>query len=138
MFIFEYKHNQYIMKKIVFAFFLGLLSFAVKAQDVEGILTSGKWYVESIQEKGEEPELSSNKEDEWLLFTKDGKVEEGRFGDLKTSSWNYDNAQKMIKISGDETIFHRIIEISDNRLIIELLENLKGTDDNLMITYVKS
>ncbi|WP_408038679.1 lipocalin-like domain-containing protein [Tenacibaculum amylolyticum] len=126
------------MKKIVFAFFLGLLSFAVKAQDVEGILTSGKWYVESVQEKGEEPELSSNKEDEWLLFTKDGKVEENHFGDSKTSSWNYDNAKKLIKISGDGTIFHRIIEISENKLIIELLEDLKGADDNLMITYVKS
>lgn len=138
MFIFEEKHNLYTMKKIVFAFFLGLFSFAVNAQDVEGILTSGKWFIESVQEKGEEPELSSNKTDEWLLFTKDGKVEESHFGELETFSWNYDKLKKMIKISGSETIFHRIIEISSDKLIVEVVEDVKGAaEDNLMITYVK-
>lgn len=127
------------MKKIVFAFFLGLVSFAVNAQDVEGILTSGKWFIESVQEKGEEPELSSNKEDEWLLFSKDGKVEESHFGEMETSSWNYDKTKKMIKISGSDTVFHRIIEISSDKLIVELVEDVKGAaDDNLMITYVKN
>ncbi|CAL2063081.1 hypothetical protein [Tenacibaculum sp. 190524A05c] len=127
------------MKKIVFAFFLGLASFAVNAQDVEGILTSGKWFIESVQEKGEEPELSSNKEDEWLLFSKDGKVEESHFGEMETSSWNYDKTKKMIKISGSDTVFHRIIEISSDKLIVELVEDVKGAaDDNLMITYVKN
>lgn len=138
MLIFEYEHNLYIMKKIVLAFFLGLLSYAAQAQDVEGILTSGKWFVESTQEKGEQPELASNKDDEWLVFSKDGKVEEGHFGDLKTSSWNYDKSKKMIKISGSETIFHRIIEITADRLIVELVDDLNGADDNLMITYVKN
>ncbi len=126
------------MKKLVLALFLGLSSFVSNAQDIEGILTSGKWFVESIQEKGEEPELSSNKEDEWLSFSKDGKVEENHFGDSKTHSWNYDKNKKMIKISGSETTFHRIIEISNNKLIVELIEDLKETDDNLMITYIKN
>jgi hypothetical protein len=126
------------MKKIVLTLFLGLVSFTVKAQDVEGILTSGKWFIESIQEKGEEPEMSSNKEDEWLLFTKDGKVEESHFGEMETFSWNYDKTEKTIKISGSETIFHRIIEISNDKLIVEVVEDVKGAaEDNLMITYVK-
>ncbi|MFY7670990.1 lipocalin family protein [Tenacibaculum sp. MEBiC06402] len=126
------------MKKIVLTLFLGLVSFTVKAQDVEGILTSGKWFIESIQEKGEEPEMSANKQDEWLLFTKDGKVEESHFGELETFSWNYDKVKKTIKISGSETIFHRIIEISNDRLIVEVVEDVKGAaDDNLMITYIK-
>lgn len=126
------------MKKIVFTLFLGLVSFTVKAQDVEVILTSGKWFIESIQEKGEQPEMASNKQDEWLLFTKDGKVEESHFGELETSSWNYDKLKKMIKISGSETIFHRIIEITNDKLIVEVVEDVKGSaDDNVMITYVK-
>ncbi|SNR16182.1 lipocalin family protein [Tenacibaculum jejuense] len=125
------------MKKLVLALFLGLLTFTVKAQEVETILTSGKWFIESIQEKGEEPELASNKTDEWLVFSKDGKVEENHFGDSKTFSWTYDKSKKMIKLSGDETIFHRVIEISESKLIIELVEDLENSDDNLMITYIK-
>ncbi len=125
------------MKKLVLALFLGLFTFTAKAQDIKDILTSGKWFVESIQEKGEEPELSSNKDDEWLVFTKDGKVEENHFGDSKTFSWTYDEGKKMIKLSGSETIFKRVIEITDNKLIIELVEDLENSDDNLMITYVK-
>ena len=108
------------MSRTLFPFCI--FSFAVNAQDVEGILTSGKWFIESVQEKGEEPELSSNKTDEWLLFTKDGKVEESHFGELETFSWNYDKLKKMIKISGSETIFHRIIEISSDKLIVELFK----------------
>lgn len=125
------------MKKLVLALFLGLIAFTAKAQDVENILTSGKWFVESTQEKGEQPELASNKNDEWLMFSKDGKVEENHFGDSKTFSWTYDKSKKMITLSGDETIFHRVIEISENKLIIELVEDLENSDDNLMVTYVK-
>ncbi len=126
------------MKKIVVALFFGLLAFTVKAQEIEGILTSGKWFVESIQEKGEEPEVSSDKNDEWLSYSKDGKVKENHFGDLKTSSWTYDKEKKMIKISGSETIFHRVIEITEAKLIVELIENLGDKqEDNLMVTYVK-
>ncbi|WP_299619977.1 lipocalin family protein [uncultured Tenacibaculum sp.] len=125
------------MKKLVLALFLGLFAFTVKAQEVENILTSGKWFIESIQEKGEEPELSSNKNDEWMVFSKDGKVEENHFGDSKTFSWTYDKTKKMIKLSGEETIFHRVIEITENKLIVELVEDLENADDNLMITYVK-
>lgn len=126
------------MKKIVLVLFFGLFAFTAKAQDIQGILTSGKWFVESIQEKGEEPELSSNKSDEWLAYSNDGKVEENHFGDLKTLSWTYDDSQKLIKLSGSETVFHKVIEISDDKLIVELIEDLDGAEDNLMITYVKN
>lgn len=137
MFIFI-KTQSIKMKGIVLALFLSLSSLFVQAQDVKGILTSGKWFVESIQEKGEEPELSSNKEDEWMAYSADGKVEENHFGDSKTFSWAYDDAKKLITISGSEKIFHRIIEITDEKLIVELVEDLMETEDNLMITYVKN
>ncbi len=125
------------MKKIVLALFLSLFVFTIKAQNVENILTSGKWFIESIQEKGEEPELSSNKDDEWLLYSKDGKVEEGHFGSLEKFSWIYDKKRNMIKFFGSETIFYRIIEISKEKLIVELIEDLEDANDNLMITYIK-
>ncbi|WP_075341351.1 lipocalin-like domain-containing protein [Tenacibaculum agarivorans] len=125
------------MKKFIVALFLGLMAFTAEAQDVKSILTSGKWFIESIQEKGEEPEMSINKTDEWLAFSEDGKVEENHFGDSKMFSWTYDNDKKMIKLSGSETIFHRVIEVSDDKLIVELIEDLENADDNLMITFIK-
>lgn len=126
------------MKKIVVTFVLTFISFVTSAQEIEAILTSGKWFVESIQEKGEAPEFAANKTDEWLLFKKDGKVEEVHFGDFQTLSWNYSSSKKMITILGSETIFYKIIEVSKGKLTVEAVEDIKAqADDGLIITYVQ-
>ncbi|MFD0991738.1 hypothetical protein [Tenacibaculum geojense] len=125
------------MKKILVTLFIGLSSLVINAQeDVETILTSGKWFVESVQEKGQQPEMSADKNDEWIVYHKDGKAEENVFGDVSSSSWSYDNTKKLIKVTGAQTIFYKIIEVTSEKLIVELIEDMNSSD-NVMVTYVK-
>ncbi|MDY0779646.1 lipocalin family protein [Tenacibaculum sp. IB213877] len=125
------------MKKLLLVLFIGLSSLAVNAQqDVETILTSGKWFIESVQEQGQQPEMSDNKNDEWIVYHKDGNAEESTFEVLSKSNWSFDKANKTIKLTGAETIFYKIIEISEEKLIVEQKETVDASE-GLMITYVK-
>lgn len=114
------------------------LSFTtVKNQNVENVLTSGKWYVESTQEKGEEPEKAEDKNDEWIVFHADGNLEENQFGEMFTCKWKYEKAEKVIKKIEDGGVeYLRVIEISSDKLIIEQL-GMDDDEDGLMVTYVK-
>ncbi|TYP99171.1 hypothetical protein C7447_102490 [Tenacibaculum adriaticum] len=126
------------MKKFIIILCAIVLSSFTKneTQEVKSILTSGKWFVESTQESGQEPEMTSNKNDEWIVFHADGKVEEGLYGDVTASNWEYLAEEKSIKISGDETVYKRVIEISADKLVVEAVDNL-NSDDTLMVTYIK-
>lgn len=127
------------MKKIILIICaLVLTSFARhENQDLKTMLISGKWFVESIQESGQEPEMSANKTDEWILFHSDGKVEEGIFGDVVSGSWEIAPDNKSIKIIGNENAIKRIVEVSNTKLIVEAVGDVNDTDDVLMVTYVK-
>lgn len=126
------------MRKIfLLVFVVSLVSFTKNnEQDVKRILTSGKWFVESVQESGQEPEISSNKNDEWIVFHEKGKVEENLYGEVTTSTWEYSDTDKSIKIVGEETVFKKIIEITDTKLTIEIIEDV-NSGDVLMVTYTK-
>ena len=126
------------MRKIfLLVFVLSLVSFTKNnEQDVKRILTSGKWFVESVQESGQEPEISSNKNDEWIVFHEKGKVEENLYGEITTATWEYSDADKNIKIVGEETVFKKIIEITETKLTIEIIEDV-NSGDVLMVTYTK-
>lgn len=127
------------MKNLLLALCLGLFSTGINAQDnIHDILTSGKWYVESVQEKGEEPEISAKKDDEWILYHSEGKTEESLFGELSSSSWTFDKENSIIKLTGSETIFHKIIEITGDKLIVELIEDLNDTEAHPIVTYIKN
>lgn len=128
------------MKKtilILSVFVLSAFSLA-DSQDVKKTLVSGKWFVESIQEKGEEPESVADKEDEWLFFHPDGKIEQNRLGELSTCDWEFDSKENVIKMKGKEGVtFLKLIELNEEKLIVEQLEKLTEDDDSLIITYTK-
>lgn len=127
------------MKKIIIILFAIILcSFKGSNADtqIENMLTSGKWFIESIQESGAEPEMAENKNDEWIIFYEDGNVEEGLYDEISKATWEYSETDKMIKVVGNDVVFKKIIEISDNKLTIELIENANSTD-NIIVNYVK-
>lgn len=127
------------MRKIfALLFVLSLTSFTKNnEQDVKRILTSGKWFVESVQESGQEPEMSSNKNDEWIVFHAEGKLEESLYGEVTNSEWEYSDKEKSIKVVGDDIVFKKIIEISEDKLTIELIEDVNNKEDVIMINYIK-
>lgn len=127
------------MKKTVLILSVFVLSAfnLVDNQGVKETLVSGKWFVESTQEKGKEPEQASDKEDEWLFFYPDGKIEQNIFGEMITSKWEYDKANEMIKMDGQEGITYlKIIEITEQKLIVEQKATVDESD-SLIITYTK-
>lgn len=128
------------MKKIVLSLFFVLSAVCINAQqnaNVEEILTSGKWFVESVQEKGQKPEKVENKTDEWMLFHADGKLEENLFGETLICDWKYIKGDNTIKkVEGDIVGYLKIIEISTDKLIVEQT-SLDDSENSLMITYVK-
>ena len=127
------------MKKIILIICaLVLTSFARNDnQDLKAMLIAGKWFIESTQESGQEPEMSANKTDEWILFHSDGKVEEGIFGDVVSGSWEIAPDNKSIKITGSENAIKRIVEVSNSKLIVEAFGDVNDTGDILMVTYIK-
>ncbi len=127
------------MRKIfALLFVLSLTSFTKSnEQDIKRILTSGKWFVESVQESGQEPEMSSNKNDEWIVFHAEGKLEESLYGEVTNSEWEYSDKEKSIKVVGDDIVFKKIIEISEDKLTIELIEDVNNKEDVIMINYTK-
>ena len=127
------------MKKvIVLLFVLVLSSFNTYPPEFQSkdFLTSGKWFIESVQESGQEPEMTANKNDEWVIFHKDGKLEESFFGKISNATWDYSEENKSIKITDVDVIYKKIIEISESKLIVELIEDA-SSEDTLMVTYVK-
>lgn len=127
------------MKKIsIILFAIVLCSFNVtntKTQ-TKALLTSGKWFVESVQESGEEPELAENKNDEWIVFHEEGKVVENIYGEVTNATWEYSDKNNSIKITGEDVIFKKIIEITETKLTIELIEDI-NSGHTLMINYTK-
>lgn len=124
---------------VIILFAIVLCSFNLSTADdaqIENILTSGKWFVESIQESGVEPEMAESKNDEWVIFHKDGNLEQGLYDEVSKATWEYTEKDKMIKVSGNDVVFKKIIEISNDKLTIELIENA-NSEDNLIVNYVK-
>lgn len=127
------------MKKIIIilcAIVLSSFSVSKTKSQIKEYLTSGKWFVESVQESGQEPEMAEDKNDEWVIFHKEGKLEENLYGETTNSNWEYSDENKSIKVTGDEVIFKRIIEITEDHLTIELVEDV-NSGDTLIINYVK-
>lgn len=126
------------MKNFILVFFVVLFSSftMLEDQNERQVVLSGKWYIESVQEQGEKPEKVENKEDEWIHFHKDGKVEEGQFGEVTSGTWTYLKEKKAFKVSFDDTVFYKIIELSDNKMTLEVGEGL-GSDDYIMVNYTK-
>jgi len=127
------------MKKIaliIFAVILCSFTVSINNSQITNALTSGKWFVESVQESGAEPEMVENKNDEWIIFYKDGKVEEGLYDKVTKSVWEYSEKDKAIKVTGADIVYKKIIEISDSKLTIELIEDVNA-DDNVIVNYVK-
>jgi len=124
------------MKKvIVIICALVLVSFKIDTtKEVEGLLTSGKWFVESTQEKGQEPEMVTDKNEEWILFSKEGKIQESIYGEITNASWEYIAKDNSIKITGDKVAYKKIIELTSTKLTVELLD---VDSSSLMITYTK-
>lgn len=127
------------MKKltlIICAILLCSFNITTSKTQIKNILTSGKWFVESIQESGHEPEMAENKNDEWIIFHEEGKLEENLYGEITNSTWEYSDKNKTIKIIGDKILTKRIIEISDNKLTIEVIKDINN-GEVLMINYIK-
>lgn len=127
------------MKRFLLPLILILTFSSLNAQqDITKFLTSGKWYVASIQEKGEKPEEAENKNDEWIVFQEEGKVEESYFGDAVTCEWKYSKKLNIIEIfDNSEVKFFKIIEATKDKLVVEVLKDLKVTDESTMVTYIK-
>lgn len=125
------------MKKAILIFLaLSSLSF-IDNQDIKSTLVSGKWFLDSIQEKGQEPEKVSDKENEWLYFYPDGKTEQNSFGQVSTCQWEYDKSGNLIKMKGEEGItILKIIEITEDELIVEQIETPEDSE-TLIRTYTK-
>ena len=115
-----------------------LCSFKVDTSEtqIKSLLTSGKWFVESVQEIGQEPEKAENKNDEWVVFHKEGKVEENLYGEITNATWEYSDKDKSIKVTGNDVVYKKIIEITETKLTIELIEDVND-DNHLMINYIK-
>jgi len=115
-----------------------LCSFSVDTSksQVKSLLTSGKWFVESVQESGQEPEMVENKNDEWVVFHEEGKVEENLYGEITKSTWEYSDKDKSIRIIGDKSVTKKIIEITDSKLTIEFIEDIVS-GEVLMVNYTK-
>jgi len=139
LFYYFWKKHSIIMKKIIILFCAVLLSsFSVKTskEQVKTFLTSGKWFVESVQENGQEPEMVEDKNDEWIIFHEEGKLEENLYGEITNSTWEYSQEKNSIKIIGDDidVTYKKIIEITENKLTVELTE---GDNDSLIVNYTK-
>lgn len=125
------------MKKIILPFLFLFSVFCASAQEkVEDILTSGKWFIESVQEQGKHPEKVEDKTEEWLVFYADGKVKQCQFEEVSKADWQYLQKEKAIKISNDEVVLQKIIEISAEKLVLEVANGLDAKE-HLIVTYVK-
>ena len=127
------------MKKItiiLFAIILSSFTVDTSTTEVKSLLTSGKWFVESVQESGEEPEAAENKNDEWILFKDNGQVIENLYGETTQATWEFSKNDNSIKITGEDVVFKKIIEISDHKLTVEFIENVNN-GKTLIINYTK-
>lgn len=92
------------MKKVIAVLVL-ILSFTSVSYSQEinelDFLTSGKWFVESVQIGEEIQEFSQN--DNWMIFHADGKYQVVMRNDKKNGLWKFDESDKVIKLEEEES-----------------------------------
>ncbi|WP_272148943.1 hypothetical protein [Tenacibaculum aiptasiae] len=92
------------MKKVI-ALFVLILSFASVSYSQEinemDFLTSGKWFVETVQIGDEIQEFSKN--DSWMVFTKDGNYQVVMSNHKKKGHWKLDEGHKVIELEEEES-----------------------------------
>lgn len=100
------------MKKVltlfvkVFYIFTFLLVFTTvsHAQEVNEVdfLTSGKWFVESVQIGNQTQEFNAS--ENWMVFHSDGKYQITMSSKEQQGNWNFNEEQKAIQIEDEEAL----------------------------------
>lgn len=114
------------MKKIIILnVILFTYSYAGKAQDKKYTTDDFckiKWYIKSINFNEQDIKYTdAQKEDNWMIFHKDGKHEVTNNGKTtEAATWEYDKKESMLtfKDNGDETK-QKIIKLTATELILQ-------------------
>ncbi|WP_299157446.1 hypothetical protein [uncultured Tenacibaculum sp.] len=92
------------MKKVIAVLVL-ILSFTSVSYSQEinelDFLTSGKWFVESVQIGEEIQEFYQN--NSWMIFHADGKYQVVMGNNKKNGLWKFDEEHKVIKLEEEES-----------------------------------
>ncbi|MFY0629656.1 MAG: lipocalin family protein [Flavobacteriaceae bacterium] len=113
------------MKKIIAITFILLSSLQTivgQEKNKLELITSGKWYLESIENDGHKKTFQTElKESNWMLFHSDGKHEVMSFGELNFGKWEYSKDQKTVKMTnGGRTSNQEVMTLNDKKLILRI------------------
>lgn len=97
------------------------LSFSQEINELN-FLTSGKWFVESVQ-IGEEIENYSE-DASWMVFHSDGKYQVVMNNNEKQGVWKFEELTKVIKFEGDESLANglKVELLNDKELLFSATE----------------
>lgn len=90
--------------KVFSIFSLLLISTVTYAQEINEVdfLTSGKWFLESVQIGEETQEFS--KGNSWMVFHADGKYEIMMSENEQKGNWKFDENEKAIQFQDNENL----------------------------------
>lgn len=110
-------------KLIIITLFLitSLQKFAGQEKNELDLITSGKWYLEYLENGDEKKTYTEElKENNWMRFHSDGKHEVMSFSNLDSAEWQLSKNKKKIKmINNDRVSIYEIIKVNENKMILK-------------------
>ena len=90
-----------------------------------GLITSGKWYLESVENSGQKRTLpTEEKENNWMKFHSDGKHEVMAFSKLVLGEWQYSKDKRTIIMTNTGRVVNEeIITLNDNELVLKIKDD---------------
>ncbi len=88
------------------------------------LITSGKWYLEYMEMASQRKALPIElKENNWMIFHSDGKLEVMTMGEMNIGKWEYLKDEKMIKMTDKgQDSNQEIVTLNDNELILSFMQ----------------
>lgn len=113
------------MKKLIVITLIlisSLQTIAGQEKNELDLITSGKWYLEYMENAGQKKTLPTElKENNWMIFHSDGKHEVMSFSELNFGKWEYSKDERTIKMTNKGRVSNQeIITLNDNELILRI------------------
>jgi hypothetical protein len=113
------------MKKLIVITLIlisSLQTIAGQEKNELDLITSGKWYLEYMENAGQKKILPTElKENNWMIFHSDGKHEVMSFSELNFGKWEYSKDERTIKMTNKGRVSNQeIITLNDNELILRI------------------
>lgn len=125
--------------KLLLITFLLLFISSINCQENKDlrILSSKKWYVNSIKFDGNKkvfPKNTRNKN--WMFFYENGELESMTYGEKTSEKWKYNKEKNILEITKEnngEITYLKILKIDNLKLIL----SSKFSDKNVIISLTK-